>query len=154
MDACPKCGVNLRHVGVAFPVRRLCKCEPRTCGNCEAPAIFVEFQNPVTKGEPKLPSKSNQVARFSCKTHAPDDLPDEPVDDEPSPAKGRGGRPHIDPVWARATPRPPSGADSRAKVICLACGRRHEMRQRVMFNGTYSYCPDKTCNSDMYAAED
>lgn len=154
MSACPKCGVNLSHVGVAFPVRRLCKCETRTCGNCVAPAVFVEFQSPVTKGEPKLPDKSNKIARFSCKTHAPDDLPNEPADDKPSSTKNREGRPHIDPVWAKATSRPPAGADSRAKIVCLMCDRRHEMRQRVMFNGTYSYCPDKKCNSNLYAEED
>lgn len=154
MDACPKCGVNRRYVGVAFPVRRLCKCETRDCGNCDTAAVFVEFQNPVTKGEPKLPNKSNQAARFSCKVHAPDDLPDAPIDEEHTPTKSRGGRPHIDPVWSQSTAQAPQGADSRQKVICLSCGLPHEMRQRVMWNGTYSYCPDKTCNNDMFTVED
>jgi hypothetical protein len=154
MDACPKCGVNRRHVGVAFPVRRLCKCETRGCGNCDTPAVYVEFQNPVTRGEPKLPNKSNQAAKFSCKNHAPDDLPDETADEEPTPARSRGGRPHIDPMWSRVTSHAPQGANSREKVICLSCGLNHEMRQRVLWNGTYSYCPDKTCNSDMFTAEE
>jgi hypothetical protein len=144
MVACPKCGVNRRYVGVAFPVRRLCKCESRTCGSCATAAVFVEFQNPIKTEEPKLPAKSNHLARFSCKDHAPDDLPQEPMDD----VSDRQGRPHIDPMYGSS--RPPSGSDSKEKVVCYACGLVHEARQRVMWNGTYSECPVETCKNHMF----
>lgn len=150
MDACPKCGVNRRYVGVAFPVRRLCKCEPRDCGSCDAAAVFVEFQNPVKNGEPKLPVKSNQNAKFSCQTHAPDDLPEDPIEEEPGARtrKRTGKRPHVDPVWT--FPQPPPGSNSREKVVCYSCGLVHEVRQRVMWNGTESECPVETCKDRMY----
>jgi len=141
MITCPMCGANRHYVGVAFPVRRLCKCESRNCGRCTTSAVFVEFQNPIKHGEPKLPDKSNQHAQFTCKGHAPDDLPEEP-------RPKRTGRPHVDPVWSGATP--PPGSNSREKVVCCSCGRVHEVRQRLMWNGTESECPSETCKNRMY----
>ena len=150
MSECPKCGVARRYVGVAFPVRRLCKCESRDCGKCGAAAVFVEFQSPIKNGEPKLPIETNPFAIFSCAKHAPDDIPEEIVEPSAAPKKKKGGRPHIDPVWAAATSSPPPGSRSREKVICSACNLTHELRERVMWNGTHSECPVETCRHDMF----
>lgn len=156
MRSCPSCGVPRVFVGVAFPVRRLCKCEARTCARCKTPAVFVEFQGSIKQEEPALPAKSGGVAQFSCKEHAPDDLPEEPVAVEvpAGEVKARprktGGRPHIDPIWEKATAKPPPGAESSDKVQCLSCERVHALRDRLMWNGTYSECPVETCKSTMF----
>lgn len=150
MDSCSKCGVARRYVGVAFPVRRLCKCENRDCGECKKPAVYVEFQHPIKTGEPKLPIESNQYAKFACQKHAPDDLP-EGGDEVPStPAGKKGKRPHTDPVWDRASSRPPPGSLSKTKIVCSGCGLVHEPRLRVMWNGTYSECPVDTCREQLF----
>ncbi len=157
MDACQTCGTVRHRAGVLFPVRRLCNCESRLC-HCGKPAIFVEFQSPIKSTEPKIPAKSNEVAEFTCTEHAPDDAPlsmdsgiSKTADSAVLPAK-RVKRPavtsgplNLDPLWSYP---PPTGATSSHKVRCTNCDDAHALRDRVMWNGSESYCPK--CNNRMY----
>jgi len=177
---CPDCGVERRHIGVLYPVRRLCRCETRTCCACTDKAIVTELQAPLKGIEPVLPATSNTVAKFYCKKHCPEDFPleappttrprsvsssrpsspsspsiplsAETIDEEyASPCTPRkvNGAPHIDPVWERASPEKlPMGADFKLPVTCVACKLGHRLKDRKLWNGSYSYCPK--CGETMY----
>lgn len=73
MDKCPKCNTSRKRTGGLYPSRPLCICErikvPRCA--CKQPAIYVEFQAPITGKEPVLPAASNNIAEFMCAKHAP-----------------------------------------------------------------------------------
>lgn len=155
MDACPTCGAERNRVGVLYPARLLCPCESRSC-HCGEPALIVEFQRPIKSTEPKIPSQSNDVAEFTCATHAPDDAPKpmaNPVDipraDGPRPRRKpvlQASGPNVDPAWGWSTP--PNGALSTQRVRCWVCDHEHALKERTMWNGTESYCPK--CNDRMY----
>jgi hypothetical protein len=162
MTQCPDCGAERRYVGVLYPVRRLCKCEVRVCVDCGKKAVVVEFQAPVKGVEPPLPTETNNAARFFCKKHCPEDFsfeaapketpePEGPFEEALPPGQTRKvrGAPHIDPVWDRISPsKPPAGADSSQRVECVACKHAHKLKDRKLWNGSYSYCPK--CGENMY----
>ena len=154
---CPGCGAERRYVGVLYPVRRLCKCEPHVCGVCDKKAIVAEFQSPIKGVEPL------EGTKFFCKKHCPEDFsledakelpapePEVPYEEAAPPQQIRKvrGMPHIDPVWERASPgKPPGGANSHQRVACTACKHEHKLKDRKLWNGTYSYCPK--CGENMY----
>lgn len=151
MDQCPRCGAERKRIGVMFPARRLCDCEKGSCSVCGKPAAIVEFQKPIKDNkEPAVPSKQ---ASLFCLEHRPEGFPAKEtaakVERGTKRTGGKKGRqPHIDPAWETCWKEPPTGAGSRERVRCVGCGNEHEMRQRVMFNGSYSYCPE--CNEDMF----
>lgn len=135
MVKCSKCGAERKLVGVMFPARLLCACELQVrpkCSECRAPALIVEFQKRVRGEEPALDSDD---ARFLCASHKPDGF------NIPTAETKKGTKPHVDPEWSRATEASPPGAFSRLRVQCASCKNEHEMRQRVMFNGSRSECP-------------
>src|SRR5262245_13052207 len=129
MSNCNSCGAERRLIGVLYPARRLCSCEPRRCGRCATAATVVEFQTPVEGREPSLPMASNGVAVFYCGEHASsaggNGAP-------PSRAKKRAKvRPHIDPQWQNTySEHPPAAAGSLRRVECCACKDVHELRDR------------------------
>lgn len=150
MDKCPRCHAERKRIGVMFPARRLCNCEEGVCRECEQPAAIVEFQKPIKDN--KEPALTSRQANLLCLEHRPEGFPMSATvarTEGGKLVKGKKGRlPHIDPAWETCTQSLPKGADSRQHVKCTGCGNEHELRQRVMFNGTYSYCPE--CNDDMY----
>lgn len=175
-NICKKCKEERHYIGVATPSRTLCACESGKCSvkGCDDVASIVEFQHPVRNGEPRLKSKD---AYLFCLEHRPEGFPvsqaiGETLDIDPADnadnaeavdpsfdnaktranKKGRGRLPHIDPAWEAVCPnRLPSRANSSLLVKCVECLNVHEMRQRVMFNGSYSYCPH--CGETMSVPE-
>jgi hypothetical protein len=151
METCHTCGAGRQRVGVLYPVRRLCACEQRTCTECGAPAMVVEFQAPVHGDEPPLPQESNGVAVFACRAHGPAELAAELRERRPKAASRRrsSSKPHVDPQWENAYPdHLPPGACSRQQVECSSCKNVHELRERRMHNGTRSICPK--CGEAMF----
>lgn len=152
MTQCPDCGAERRYVGVLYPVRRLCKCEKLKCDLCDKKAVVAEFQSPIKGAEP------TSGAKFFCKKHCPEDFAfeattetDGPIEEALPPGQIRKvrGTPHIDPVWDRASPdKPPMGANSNQRVECSTCKHVHRLKDRKLWNGSYSYCPK--CGENMY----
>lgn len=138
--------------GIMYPARLLClPCEPRQCA-CGKDAYVVEFQRPIRGEEPALPVASDDAVKFYCHDHmafANQVEAKKLVVPPPLPTK-TSRRGHIDPVWERNSTIPPLGSDSSLKVSCVACKRIHTLKQRMMWNGTKSYCPDVKCNEPMY----
>ncbi len=146
MDHCPKCKTERKRIGVMFPARRLCNCESGLCRVCKDDAAVVEFQKPVKDVEPSL--ENSKQARLLCIEHLPEGFPMAAVVAPASESKGRktktqkGRLPHIDPTWeASSAACLPAEAEATNQVQCVACKNVHALRKRVMFNGTYSYCP-------------
>ncbi len=90
-------------------------------------------------------AKQKKTAKKKAKTKGKEARSVRPV----SKAKAAAAKPHIDPVWTRASKRAPRGSNSAEVVRCLECDNHHQMRERVMFNGSNSDCP--RCGGSMFS---
>jgi hypothetical protein len=69
MKVCPTCGADRTRLGILYPARRLCACEPRRCASCTQPAVVVEYQQITSAFDAPLPAVSDRKTKFFCPTH-------------------------------------------------------------------------------------